>query len=320
MTLKPAAPPKEDDRFRKIAEMLLVAQDRHRIHARGPPGRKQRGNERDVEQHDPAEPGARREPTSVDPSRVGWVPLTVIAADVRPSDCGMGPEMDAVGLNLAGVLPIGVYDLAVDESWSSQRLLPTARSAIVVGAGGTALSRSYRAVAGRGSLDNFVAQFVAGGCVRLRSLGWESRAFGYDALRGGQYVDLIALAERAGLGAASRLGLLLHRQYGPWLSLRALVLTERRLPAAPGADEFSPCEGCAAPCSDACPVEAPRALPAGFDLGACGAQRALQGPCRLHCDARRACVVGPEHAYDLDAEESHMAASLSDVLARAKTT
>jgi hypothetical protein len=248
------------------------------------------------------------------------MPLTGLVADMRPSDCGMGPEMDAVGLNLAGVLPIDVYDLGVAESWSSQRLHPTARSAIVVGAGGKTLFRSYRAAAERGALDDFVARIVAAGCAQLGSLGWESRAFGYDAIRGGQHVDLIALAKRAGLGAASRLGLLLHRQYGPWLSLRALVLTERRLPASPGADEISRCEGCAAPCTDACPVKAPRALPAGFDIGACGAQRALEGPCQLRCAARRACVVGPEHAYDLDAEESHMAASLSDVLARAKTT
>jgi len=232
----------------------------------------------------------------------------------------MGPEMDAAGLNLAGVLPIDVYDLGVDESWSSQRLHPTARSAIVIGAGGTTLFRSYRAAAQRGSLDDFVAGIVAAGCAQLGSLGWESRAFGYDALRGGRHVDLIALAERAGLGGASRLGLLLHRQYGPWLSLRALILTERRLPTTLGADEVAPCEGCAAPCTDACPVKAPRALPAGFDIDACAGQRAVEGPCQLRCAARRACVIGPEHAYDLDAEESHMAASLGDVLAQIKAT
>lgn len=248
------------------------------------------------------------------------MPPTAFAADIRPSDCGMGPEMDAIGLNLAGVLPIGVYDLAVAESWRSKQLLPTARSAIVIGAGGTTLSHSYRAASQRGSLDSFVTQSVAAGCAQMRSSGWESQAFGYDRVRGGQYVDLIALAERAGLGATSRLGLLLHRQFGPWLSLRALVLTERRLPAVPEADESSPCEGCAAPCTKACPVEAPRALPTGFDIGACGAHRALEGPCQLRCAARRACVVGPEHAYDLDAEEVHMAASLSEILARTKTT
>lgn len=246
--------------------------------------------------------------------------LPVSTDDLRPSDCGMGPEMDSVGLNLAGFLPIEVYDRAVAESWSSRCLLPTARSAIVVGAGGTALFRSYREAAKLGSLDDFVARIVAGGCARLVSNGWESRAFGYDALRDGQHVDLIALAEHAGLGAPSRLGLLLHRLYGPWLSLRALVLTERRLPGTPRVDEFEPCESCAAPCTDACPVKAPRALPASFDIGACGARRAIDGPCQLRCAARRACVVGPEHAYDLEAEEFHMAASLHEIVARTRAT
>jgi len=240
----------------------------------------------------------------------------VFETHVRPSDCGMGQEMDAAGLNLAGVLPIRVYDLAVSEAWSSTQLLPTARSAIVVGAGGKALSRSHRAAAPRASLDDFVAKIVAGGCARLRSLGWGTRALAYDAIRDGRHIDLIGLAQRAGLGAASRLGLLLHREYGPWLSLRALVLTERRLPETPRTDDFSPCEGCAAPCSEACPVSAPRASPAGFDIGACGARRALEGPCRLRCAARRACVLGQEHAYDLEVEEAHMAASLVEMLDR----
>jgi len=63
-------------------------------------------------------------------------------------------------------------------------------------------------------------------------------------------------------------------------------------------------------------VDAPRALPAGFELGACGARRALAGACQLHCAARRACPIGSQHAYDLEAEESLMRASLDQILAR----
>lgn len=243
--------------------------------------------------------------------------MGVFAEAVRPSDCGMGLELDAAGLDLAAVVPIAEYDRAVPEGWASQRLLATARSAIVIGAGGRSLLRNHRARAQGASLDDFVAQTVVRGCERLRAEGWAAVQFAYDDTRDGQHVDLIALARHAGLGAPSRLGLLLHREYGPWLSLRALVLTERPLPESLPGEDFSPCEGCSAPCTEACPVDAPQALPAGFDIDLCAGSRALGGACRLHCAARRACIFGPEHAYDLDVEEDLMRASLGEMLARA---
>jgi len=243
--------------------------------------------------------------------------MAIVTAVGRPSECGMGPEVDSAGLNLAGVVPIRDYDRFVPEAWSSQLLLPTARSAIVIGCGGRSLHLSHRAGAPGASLDAFVAQIVARGCDRLRADGWAARAFAYDETRDGQFVDLIGLARRAGLGAESRLGLLLHPEYGPWLSLRALVLTDRSLPGPRAASDFSPCHGCAAPCAEACPAGAPGSLPPGFDIDACGAQRARAGPCQLRCAARRACVFGREHAYDFEAEESHMRVSLHEILSRA---
>jgi len=155
----------------------------------------------------------------------------------------MGLELDAIGLNLAGVVPIADYDRIVPEGWTSQRLLGSARSAIVIGAGGRGLHEQHRARAHGSALDAFVAQTVERGCEALRAKGWAAISLAYDETRDGQHVDLIALARRAGLGAPSRLGLLLHRKYGPWLSLRALVLTERPLPEPPPRAEFSPCDG-----------------------------------------------------------------------------
>jgi hypothetical protein len=231
----------------------------------------------------------------------------------RPSDCGLGPEPEAAGLNLAGVVPIAAYDRLVPDAWRAGRLLPGAVSALVIGGGGRALHRLHLRLAPDAPLDDFVAGVVARGCQRLRGAGWQARAFAYDEAREGSYVDLVALGRRAGLGAPSRLGLLLHPEYGPWCSLRALVLTDRPLPE-PSETGFAPCDGCTAPCAEACPVAAPRALPAGFDVRACGAQRAREGPCRSRCAARRACVYGQDHAYDEAAEEGHMAASLSWVL------
>jgi hypothetical protein len=228
----------------------------------------------------------------------------------------MGPEVEAAGLNLAGALPIAEHDRIVPDAWRSHRLLPGATSAVVIGSGGRLLQRRHRA-SGRGSsLDQFVSEAVARGCERLRACGWRASAFAYDEMREGRCVDLVALARHAGLGGASRLGLLVHPDFGPWLSLRALVLTDRPLPGPPRTD-LAPCGGCPAPCADACPVSAPRPLPAGFDVRACGAQRSREGPCRLRCAARHACVLGRDHAYEPEAEARHMAAALPALLARA---
>ena len=234
-------------------------------------------------------------------------------SQAKPSELGLGDELEAIGLNVAGVLPITVYDRAVATEWKADRLLPTARSAILLAAGGDALFHHHHAAGTSRSLDEFVHQAVDDASSRLRQQGWESRAFAYDEKQGDQYVDLIGLAVLAGLGGHSRLGLLLHREYGPWLSLRALVLTDQGSAARAAAEPFEPCTGCPAPCSEACPVAAPRALPAGFDMAACGAQRTLPGRCQLHCDARRACVIGTEHAYGREAERSFLAASLSEI-------
>jgi hypothetical protein len=236
----------------------------------------------------------------------------------RPSDCGLGEEVEAIGLNLAAVLPISVYDRSVPSPWRSGRLLPTAHSAILLAAGGDALFRQHRASGTSASLDDFARRSIDDGCARLRRQGWRSLPFGYDEKRDNLYVDLIALAVLSGLGGHSRLGLLVHREYGPWLSLRALVLTERRFSDLRPGTPFEPCADCPAPCSEACPVGAPRPAPAGFDIRACGQQRALPGRCQFHCDARSACVIGTEHAYGREAEQVFMEASLSEITATKK--
>ena len=69
---------------------------------------------------------------------------------------------------------------------------------------------------------------------------------------------------------------------------------------------FDPCTGCPAPCAAACPGQAP--TPAGFRLDRCVAARAREPGCVASCAARRACVLGPEHAYLPEALAHHMSA------------
>ena len=77
-------------------------------------------------------------------------------------------------------------------------------------------------------LDAFTRRVVEAATAALERAGHPSRALLAFERHGGVHADFVALAERAGLGARSRLGLLVHPLYGPWLSLRALVLTEAR--------------------------------------------------------------------------------------------
>ncbi|HKA15876.1 MAG TPA: hypothetical protein VKH41_12720 [Myxococcota bacterium] len=97
--------------------------------------------------------------------------------------------------------------------------------------------------------------------------------------RGGSYADFVELGRLAGLGVPSRLRLLIHPIYGPWMSLRAVVLTHGEWKMSGSAPpSFDPCRDCPAPCQVA-----------GLDPEA----------------RRRACVIGPEHTYCDDALAHH---------------
>lgn len=225
-------------------------------------------------------------------------------------------SLRARGLGLHGVLGIDAYDALAAEPFRSAQRLPAARSAIVVGSLGGALWKAFegqRPQPGADPLDAFVERAVADA---LAALGSRAAAVFAHRPLGGRFLDVVALARACGLGFESRLGLLLHPEAGPWMSLRAVVLTERVLPPAEPLSGPSPCDGCPAPCSAACPVAAPRAD--GFDVPACALQRRDHDACRLRCAARRACPVGASFAYPDAAEAHHMRASLASVVSRAR--
>jgi hypothetical protein len=218
--------------------------------------------------------------------------------------CGL----ERAGMNALGRLSRDRYDALVPAAWRCGAVAPSARSALLIGSGGRALfeafSRAPERRLERDPLDAYTRR-VAGEAARsLVAAGFETQAFLAFETRGGAFADLVALGEACGLGAPSRLGLLLHPRFGPWLSLRALLLTALELPPTPALDGFDPCPTCPAPCASACHG---RALASTrIDVVACGATRARETACALRCDARRACPVGAEHAYSPHAEAHHM--------------
>ena len=207
------------------------------------------------------------------------------------------------GLALTGSIPIAEYDALVPPSWRSAVLAPGARSALVVGNAGRALWEHFtvspeRALA-EDPLDAYTRRVLgeaAGALAPEPAIGF------YADRREGVYLPLVALAQRAGFGSPGRVGVLIHPVYGPWIAIRAVMLVAEALPfRAP--TPFDPCTGCPAPCASACHgrVVGPR----GVDPAACHQARLTLSACALACDARSACVVGPEHAYSAEQIAHH---------------
>ena len=216
--------------------------------------------------------------------------------------------LDAAGLNLRGALSAARYDALVPGAWRTAALLPDARTALVVGSGGRALWTALRAApefaAGSDPVDTYTARVVGALARDLSGAGHPSCGLYPLEQRGGAWADFVTLAREAGLGASSRLGMLIHPIYGPWLSIRAVLLTAAECPRGAPIGGFDPCSECAAPCAEACPGGA--VWPEGISARLCYETQRTEPACALRCNARRACVVGPEHAYAVEAEAHHM--------------
>jgi len=216
--------------------------------------------------------------------------------------------LDAAGLDLRGALASADYDARVPPAWRAEATLPGARGALVIGSGGRALWNAARTGgaldASADPLDTHTTHALEACVAMLREAGERAVALFAHERRGGAYADFVALGHAARLGAPSRLGMLVHPVYGPWLSLRALLLSTLAWPGAGPLPGFDPCRGCPAPCATTCHGGA--LPPGGFDAPRCGATRRRDPRCALRCDARRACVLGRDHAYAAEAEAHHM--------------
>ncbi len=189
------------------------------------------------------------------------------------------------GLNVHGVTP---------PFGRAEELLPGCRSVVVVGSGGRALWEGFeqalseqprRLTEEEHPLEAHIERLVAEADPEPTGRRW---LFAADPR-----VPMQDLALAAGLGARGRLWLVMHPEFGPWLALRAVCLTTEALPLADPVSE-SPCEGCSAPCAEACPANA---LHAELDWKRCIAHQALKERCFPLCHSRRACPEGLAQAY-----------------------
>jgi len=219
-----------------------------------------------------------------------------VAAIVRP-----------FGLNLVGAAAVAAYDALVPPAY---RLGPAAgRTAIVVGHGGGGFWAAYRAraaedpaLAGRAHpLDDFTAWIVEDRLAPAMPGATAVLPFRPRT----PPVSFVHLAEAAGLGRRSLLGVLIHPEFGPWIALRGALLVDAVARAPRPAAGFDPCAVCRErPCVAVCPAAAVTA--AGWDPGRCIDHRlAHDADCRISCGARDACVYGRAHRYSPDALAHH---------------
>jgi epoxyqueuosine reductase len=226
----------------------------------------------------------------------------------------LGHALAPFGLNLIGATTPREYDALVP---ATHRLNEEAAGAIIViGSGGGAFWQAYRAHLARDPVAARVAHPLDAFTIdvlRAHALPVIRRASPNARLRlpfedAAPPLSFVHLAEAAGLGTRSVLGLLVHPEFGPWMALRGAVIVDAVAPAARPAAGFDPCESCRErPCLAACPAHAVD-WPAGWDVPACVAfrvARADANPCADRCHARVACVYGRQHRYPDDALAYH---------------
>ena len=208
------------------------------------------------------------------------------------------------GLNLVLPLPAEHYDRIVPPAWQLARVAPGTCSVLVVGNGGRTLWEHFlaspEARLRRNPLDTYTERILRETGTALNP---PAPVALYTERREESYLPMVALAQRAGFGTPGRVGVLIHRKYGPWIALRGLLYTQESLPLQEPGEPFDPCGGCPAPCADACRGQV--IGPESVDVDGCFRTKVLQSACRRSCDARSACVVGPEHAYSADQLAHH---------------
>jgi hypothetical protein len=186
----------------------------------------------------------------------------------------------------------GVADGAPWQGW-----LPGCRAVVVVGSGGPALWRAAVARGPRPDPVDGLVRAVLDGLPPGPGRRWTRIAGDVP-----EQPDARTLAVAAGLGWPSRLGLVLHPTYGPWLGVRAVAFTTDPLPPTGPLAAPAPCETCAAPCATACPAAA---IAPTWHADRCLPHRAAHTTCDGGCLARSACPVGAEHVYDATAHRYH---------------
>ncbi len=208
-------------------------------------------------------------------------------------------ELGAAGLNHWGVVSAQRYDALAKPALQASTLMPGARSVLVLASGGRALwdhlladfrDHPEHLHDEQHPLDAFVRRKI-----EHASRVWSAtpHRWFYAAAEASVHLDFRTLGVAAGIGSPSRLGLVMHREYGPWLGLRAACMLPFDLDeTGEHADLCGPCD---APCVTSCPGSA--FIGGQWQVEACATFHRESDVCASSCDARAGCPVGTEHRY-----------------------
>lgn len=224
-----------------------------------------------------------------------------------------------VGLNVIGAVSAADYDAGLAPSRQLAQLIPGARGVVVIGNGGGAFWAGFAAQRVAGAVEPNPLDTYTRAIVQTRLRGWLPAGaqmifpFDYPAMP----ISFQRMAELAGLGSRSLLGVLVHPEFGPWMALRAAIVLPSDLSAPRPAAGFDPCPTCVErACMASCPTGAVTA--AGWDIPRCAAYRARDDdPCGGRCHARFDCVIGRAHRYPDAASAHHQTAVRAALLATA---
>jgi epoxyqueuosine reductase QueG len=227
------------------------------------------------------------------------------------------------GLNLIGTASLAAYEILVPRQYHVAALLPQAKTLIVIGNGGgefwTVFRSYYEARPGylyerEHPLDDYTMEIIEQTLTPILERSGVDYRYLYPFRFWREPVSFMHLARAAGLAGPSILGVVIHPEYGPWLALRAAILIDQELSAAPVAAGFDPCPACVErACVSACPAQAV-SPEKGWDIPACVLHRLRNSnDCTNRCHARYDCVYGRAHRYPPDELHYHQQRSFAEM-------
>src|SRR6476469_5178783 len=154
------------------------------------------------------------------------------------------------GYNGFGVISRARFDAAAPPPFRCDVVHPPARSVLIVATAGPWHFRAFlewlavdpvaRLAREAHPLDAFTQDVFA------RVVDAPGARIVFPTFTAPLRLDFVKMAELAGLGRPSEIGLLVDARFGPWMSLRAAILETEHLPD--GAVVARACDGYAGPC------------------------------------------------------------------------